>query len=339
MKRIALLALMLFATAAPASDYAYNAADGFYYKDSLPYTRTEVWNPGYSYYQYGRCYTSPGYYSYSYQRYYPPAAPVVKVVEKDDQFDVLAKAVAARAAVEGKVKLNYQFIEAAQKLGFVGPGLPGYGGSALYGQFGYNTSTVYGYNAQSLAQFADPFKLDLDQLFLQAFQLTEGAQAAGKEANAAFQTNIDRAATIALRRDAAIQLFKMIDGPSVHTQTTGVLKFGKGAPPTAPEPLPLPKGAAAGGSLGERWSNSAMTHCGQCHYGQNGEKKDGGFSLADYPKMDPEKQVKAIKLMLLPRDDPKHMPKDGGSVPQAEIQLWVEVMAANRPEPAALPKK
>jgi hypothetical protein len=335
---------------ANADGYVPLSSGLFQWSDGSLWSR--AWVPGGGYYSGGCYYSTPGYFKYSYAGAYK--APVI-TVEKADDFGVLAKAVAARDAVQSRIRLNQQFVEAAGKLGF-GP-ISGYGsygggviigtGSPLVGAFGVNTSTIYGYQ-NSLAQTIDPFRVNLDQYFLQAAQLAQGAQDSAKQAHSEFSNNVnlaaDRAAqlsTIAARRDAVVAFAKLLDGPPVQSSSTYKFTVGPGGklsaePGSGTEQLPPPKAR----TLSERWNVSAQK-CVACHHGQAGEKKDGGFALADFPALPADKKLNVLARLRLPEGDPKHMPKDAKPLSAEEFRDWVDAAFADQ-QPAdkspAMPK-
>lgn len=326
MKRFTLLLILLLPTLANAQVVGFVNADGYtwngshwVWSDGSLWSRS--WVTGYGYH-------SGGYYQYS--RYYAPANVTVNV-EKVDEFGILAKAVAARAAVEGKVLLNQQFIDAAKQLGFVNSGIYTGTGSALYGTFGTNTSTIYGYNQLSLAQVTNPFDPGLAQLLLAHDQTTKEAVAAGDRAhdrmNATVNNVVNQSALlngINARVAALERLGKLVDGPpvSINTQTQFKLENGK----LVPELLPQSAKAASvriPDDLLTRWGNSA-SRCVSCH---SGGKTDGGFDVTLFHKLAPEKQANAIARLVLPKSDPKHMPKGADPISPGELKAWVEIMS------------
>lgn len=318
---ISTLALLLFAATAKA-DYI-QGPDGYWYSNGHAFTRT--WVSGSHYVSCGRLYQTAGYYTYT-----PVvvAAPVATVPAYTPNWKSdLIKFLEVR-----EDRIAYE--NSLRAIGLSVPGGYAQPNSALYGTFGVNTSTVYGHQPQSLAQYANPFAPNLDQYFLQAFQLAQGAQeattAANQQFNGSLQLTADRAAQIAginARRDAVIAFSKMLDGPPSATSSSSIFKI-EGGKISPAETLPPPKDAA--GTLQQRWNLSAQ-RCATCHFGT---KLEGGFDVSLFPKMAPDKQIAVVARMVLPKGDSKFMPKGGEPIPSAEISAWFEVMSqpANRSE-------
>lgn len=331
MGRIALIVACFFilsATTAEADSIAVGVvSDGYTYAGSGVW----AWSDGS---QWTRQWVSPCYvggcYQAGYFNYYPYHAPATVKIEKVDQFGILAKAVAARAKVDDQVRLNAQFIKAAQDLGFVNPGYGVYG-NALFGTFGYNSSTIYGYGAVGLSQLSDPFSLNIDQALLSLNQTTQSVNDAAREANAGLRGTVDNAvnqsaklSAYSTRLAAAERLLKALDGPPIRTSTTGQFKFGNG------EVLPEPK--QVGASIKELWAASAAKNCVSCH---SSEKKQGGYDVLDFARG--VNTDEALRRLSLPADDKDHMPKEHPSLSADEQLIWFkEALEAKRP---ALQKK
>lgn len=327
--------------------------------DGSLWTRSFV--PGTTYCSSNGCYyTTPGYYSY---KYYSPGSQQVTTYSPGNQqvttysnssVDLIAKAVVARDAVRSRItESEYQYQQLIQGVVAANLHLPisnlpalnySYGAytkqlvptnSLLYGQFGINTSTVYGYTP-TLAQVINPFNVSLDQHFLNAYQLAQGAQQSSSTVASEFNGLLNTAATqsaqlsgIAARAQAIVAFSKMLDGPPAASNTTYQFQVGPGGKMTAStvpnkELLTQPKEL----TYVDIWNQSANTRCASCHYGQKGEKKDGNFSLVDYPDMTVDKQLKVIGRLSLLKGEPGHMPKDQDSIPPEEMQAWLQMMSA-----------
>lgn len=344
-------ALLLFAAPVYADHgYTWNGQH-WQYSDGSLWNRT--WVPGSTYTYCGRCYSTAGYYSYSYAGVYK--APVA--ASYDDDAAIIAKAVAARDAIRSRITESeyrhqrlLQSIKAANLTDGLGP-LPGlayngttYTGSALYGTFGVNTSTIYGYQP-SVAQYISPFNVNLDQYFLAAAQLAQGSTDAAREANQQFNISINNAAaaserlsTIAARRDAVVAFARLLDGPPVATNTQYQFTVGPGGKISAqPQEVgPAPRDAKG---LQERWNQSAQK-CAACHFGT---KLEGGFDVSTFPAMNADQSAKVLARLLMPKANPKHMPKDGDPLSPEEFGDWAKVAAfAAQPQAATkqdFPKK
>lgn len=349
--------LILICSISPANaQYAvgYINSDGYTWDGSYwmwnhyQYTRSAYSTPGYYY-----CgYYYPGVTKYNYTLYQAPMAQI-KVYGGDA--NIIANAVAARDVVRNRIiesQQAYTNLIGAVKSANLDQALPYYAtgtyqsaySTPLYGSYGVNTSTVYGYNA-SLAQTINPFAVNLDQAFLSYAQLAQGQIDSSKEISTAFGATINSAATqsaqlsgIAARRDAIVAFSKMLDGPPSSSNTIYRFSVAPGGkismePGTPLEQLPGPR-AKLTGNLQERW-NQAASSCVKCHHGDKGERKEGGFALAEFPNFSPEQKRNVLARLELPASDPKHMPKGGPPVSLDEYRAWVELATqpANKPDP------
>lgn len=348
---LATLFLTLLAASACASTYTL-ATDGYYYLpgSTQAYTRTSAWTPGYYYYSGGCQFYQAGYYSYTYTPYYP-AKP--STAYGPDWKIEHAKIAAAQVKADANFRQSLADYAAYQKsLETLGLNRGPWGGypsllaggvgylptnSLLAGTFGINTSTIYGYAPQSLSQTVDPFKVSLDQAFLSAFQLAQGAQQAGTQANSEFNNTLTNAANraadlsgIAARRDAIVAFSKLLDGPPVTSNGSVTVNFGPAGKANATPAQPT---SGQNQSLAEKWNASANARCAACHFGSAGERKDGGWSVADLSN------PHIMTRLLLPKEDPKHMPKNGPALTTEELALWAQAIAASQNEPKpAMPK-
>lgn len=325
--RYAILFLLLFAASVRADSIAIGTlnGDGYTYQGNglWQWTDGSIWQRSYVQPYYYGGYYYQGYYKYS---YYGAGAYPKPTAQSGAQ--IIAKAVAARDAVRSEIigrANDYQsLIEAIkaakldQDLGPL-PALQGYGNqqygqhgynSALYGTFGVNTSTVYGY-APSLSQTIDPFRLNLDQHFLSAFQLAQGAQDSARTANTEFNASLTNAANqsaglsgLTGRVAALERLSKLVEGPPLSTNTQMLFKLDGSGKVSPVEVLPAPKQFSPDGSLQSRWNLSAQK-CATCH---SGAKIEGGFDLAKFGTMAPAEIDTVLDRIELPVSDAKHMP-------------------------------
>lgn len=358
MKRFlaATLYALLLCLPAWADSYAvgYVNADGYTWNGSAWQWRDgSLWNrqfvAGSTYTYCGRCYTSAGYYQYTYAGVPYKAPEAHAAAAPDDDATLIAKAVIARDAVRSRItEATYRhqnLISSIQKANLDGGltgGLPAlthgysYGvagyqqNSLLAGTFGLNTSTIYGYAPQSLSQTINPFTVNLDQYFLAAAQLAQGSLDASREANTQFNQSINTAAAraadlsgIAARRDAIVAFSRLLDGPPVQSNTSYQFTVGPGGKIAAEPKLPANAQPLTAGDLGARWNASAQK-CAACH---SGDKREGGFDVAAYPKMSGDQAAAVIGRLLLPKTAAKHMPKDAEPLSPEEIMAWVQVAA------------
>ena len=211
--------------------------------------------------------------------------------------------------------------------------------SLLLGQFGVNGSIVYGYS-NPLGVNVNPYAVNLDQALTQQSQAVQTLSQVTGDVNKGYSQSVQLAfnksaelSGITARRDAIVQFAKLLDGPP------GTTSFKLVPAQTGPAPEPR---SANNLSLSDRWNSSAQKSCVACHYGSNGERKDGGFSVADFPKMSTDQQKNVLARIELPATNPRHMPKGGESLTLDEYRSWVEVAAptpATKPETLPVPKE
>lgn len=323
MKNLLAALFLLILTGNSFAEYTWN---GSYWTDGTNlYTRSTesylVWT--------GCCYQTQS--RYVYTRYNAPAAATY-----DDSDVIIAKAIAARDGIKNEIVkrtlLHQQFLEKINKAG-LDQGLgynagPFTNNNLLLGNYGVTGSSVWGYNQS--AQVVNPFSVDLNQAILQYAQLAQGSNDSNLNIHNGFKDTVNLAigksadiSGIAARSNAIIQFARTLDGPP--GQSTFKI-------------TPATNGAVAPASeLNTRWNQSA-TSCVQCHYGDKGEKKAGGFSVADFPGMSTTDQAKVIKRLELPLSDPNHMPK-GKQLTLEEYRAWVEVASQPATKPEVMPAK
>lgn len=366
MKHLIALLLLYFAFVCSAraqtiGTIRYDLAGYAYYYDgshwiygTTPYTCTG-YVAGSSYYYCGRCYSSPGYYTFSLYSAIPKISYSPKWKEQIVAAETQIADIAAFQDAHDKLVAKIPAVRGA--IPYAYGGLYGVTNSLLFGTYGYNTSTAYGFSAPPVTQLtsADPFgKIDPNQHLLSYFQIVDGINQGSATATAdAGKTinnliNADTAfAEKQARRQAILQAIRELQDPPSTTTTSGTGKFGV-LPPAglklntgSPQPAP-PAGASSGSPklpLDERWNASAQK-CIQCHYGTNGERKDGGFSIASFPKLDPdpranlEKQLAVLARLELPIGHPKHMPPKE-DLPEAEKADWSAIVLQTYRQAAA----
>lgn len=298
MRRLFLCLLTIFAGAsiALAGDYyTYNASDGYWYYDGVPYTR--YYTPGY--WRYG-CYYQ-GYYSYQkvavvYTTPAPPAyspnwkTEIIKYAQARDDY-------AAYLAALNTVGLQGQ--------AYPFQAMSGYGSYAS--TYTPNASTQYGYSFSSLSQlYGDT---NLNALYQQAAQLTSDAQSNGAQANANFQTLLSqqgsavaRISEILARGEVAHRVIQALASPGgVETKSfTFTVNNGQIVRDDSKvEP-------ATKAEIQQKWQALAQNRCAQCH---SGPQKKGGFDIASYPQMDMAHKQQ-VWARLTTDDIAKRMPRD-----------------------------
>lgn len=318
-KFIAILTLLFLAHDAGAQ---YLGSDGYWYFDgySQPYTRTLVQRPGY--YSRGCYYPGSSYYSYS--LYYPPA-PVAQVI-KPPVYSSTWKEEVVRYASQRDDHATY--LLALKALGIQGQQYPfqqGYVSSTTYGA---NASTPYGYTYSSIAQlYGDT---NVNQLFQQSAQLTEGAQRLAGDANNGFQqllgqegTNRAKVAEILAKGEAGARVLIALS-PSTVAQTKTVFgtqaAAGVGVNPAGPNPAPA---ATEKEKKFQAFEHLVATRCASCHAGEN---KKGNFNITGFLGFTPEQ--KALVLDVITTADPaRAMPRTpqggvGVRLTPAEVELF-----------------
>ncbi len=206
----------------------------------------------------------------------------------------------------------------------------GYSANQSYQQQSYSNvgglqgNTQYGYSAQTILQSYGT--TDLNALYLQASQLTRGAQQLGSQATTEFNglvgqagQNQARIAEILARATAAKQVLDSLEQART-TIVNSVNEFGSGPPPQ--------NGNWNGNGNGnnQQLAQVLQTKCAACH---NASKRRGNFNAVDYLNMSPEE--KGYVISLLTTNDPnRRMPRiaDGsrlgkpGALFAEEIELF-----------------
>lgn len=320
MRKIVLLILLIVSSQASAQSYNYGYinSDGYVWDG-------EYWSWGG--YQYTRTLTPYQYWNgCAYVTYYKGAYSVVsqKIHKQVDNVeDIIARGIVERDrtknAIVAEALKHRQFVEKIRAANLdkdIGFSLYYPSNSLQIGSFGINGTTTYGY-PPSLTNFVDPFKVNLDAALLQYGQVVQSngdanfqlQKAFGETVNVTFAKAADLSG-IAARVSGLERLAKTIDGPP-STSTFS----------TTSKPLTV---ATSSDDLSKRW-NKATTSCIGCHYGNSGEKKDGGFSLSTFTGMSVQDKFKVIKRLELPTSDPGHMPQKQPTLSLEDYRAWVEV--------------
>lgn len=310
--------------------------DGQYWtKDGYQYTRTLYQAPGY---WYGGCYYQ-GTYHYRYTLY---SAPVAKLPSpKDDDWRTqLLKIAAARDKQEGEIRKaafeQQYFTEAVKALGLEGNfRWSGYGTLPPYmsngyqvmpfaGQyqmqgtynFGVNATTQYGYN--SIAQLYG--ETDLNQLFLQAAQLTQNAQKLSGEATANFQglvgqegSNRAKVAEILAKGQIAREVISALSSNDFKSFSFKISPVGQ----IEKDDSKVDAGTKA--ALRQQWGDLAAAKCASCH---SGSKTEGKFDLNSYLSMSQQEKQDRVWSRLTTDDPVRRMPKNGPKLTSEELRLW-----------------
>lgn len=320
-----------------------------------PYYRTKYQYPGY---YYNGCW-NPGNYYFTYTRYYvaptpsyvQPATTTYPTVKDTDWRTQLLKVAEQRDKYNGQIQKealeHAQYMEAVKALGlpqpipssYVQPGYYGsgfgggygYGGYAIQGNyssypiFGTNASTIYGYNSVA-ALYKDT---DINQLYLQAAQLTAGAQKLAGDANTQFGSlvsqegnNRARIADILAKGAFIQQVMQTLQAPApmeVKNLTFSIQPGGKLVKDDSKVT------SSDKDKLAQLWGDSASTYCSNCHYGTT---KKAGWSIEDYPNMSQDDKQKRVWPRLVTQDEKLRMPRnaDGSAAPalsNTEIQKWL----------------
>ena len=313
MKRLVMLLVLLLPSVSRGSDYVL-ASDGYYWLDSVAYTRTYV--NGHSYYSGGRCYWSPGYYSYSKVVINKPAT------NPNDWRQEIAKA--ARERLE-----HQNFLESLKFAGLDAPrtavnyGVGGYG-SLQIGNYGVSGNTIYG-TQQSLISLSDVYNSgDLATFYQQASRLAENAQSLAGQANLSFSDRLAQYQAGQAKVAEIVALGQLLQSmrtqSATKTEAKLEFKFNKDG---KLEVLPEPK--VEDGDVFKKWNTSAQ-RCSNCHFGVR-ENIKGGFDISTFPRMTRDQQMAVIGRLMLPKSDPKHMPKDGTPLSAAELKFWLDMVA------------
>ena len=338
MLRFAFIAVALaFVGAASASDYVYR--DGYYWHGSTPYTRQLVQTPGY--WSCGRYVAGQTYYQYTQAAYTPHAAKLPDYRDPNalsKLLDIAAERSKAQSALL-KDRADYDnFANAVKLLGLEGnfrypsvdpfARMPYASGTALIGpngyvidghayqHFGAQASTVYGYS-----QLANVYSPDLNQLYLQAAQLTQSSINAGQTANQGFQALVtDQAAAQAkveelkAKREFAMAMLQSLSSePKLAAQGVQFRITPQGAFEAKTDQA-TPEQVQA---LRKEFTAVKTQLCASCH---SGAKKAGGFDIASWSSLSPADRDRIIMERLTTADESKRMPrtKDGRPGPKVE---------------------
>lgn len=341
MKRLAILFLLLAASAGSAADTTYPIGyitpggyawrgDGYWYYGEQPYTRAQVLQPGYyanATYGCNTCRTYvPGYYYWSYTAYNKPTTYAPQLPSYTDPtwrskfFDI----VASREKLEGEITreaFNQQnYMEAVNALGLkpARAPIPYYGayGNAYGLNYGVQGNTQYGYAAQSYSTIAQVYgSSDLNVLYQQAAQLTAGAQRLGGEANSGFQAlvgtegaNRARVAEILAKGQMAQQILNSLAAaPSAEVRGYS-FRIEQGKIQRIEDPKQVTPDQKE--ALKAKLEQVAEAKCVSCHGDKDakgGGLFPGGFKIADYFRLTNEQKNRVWEVISTP-DPAKRMP-------------------------------
>lgn len=294
----------------------------------LPLTSDAQWRRPY-YYAY--------YHPYYYHVYYPQTVTsnsnntthnVTNNIATKSYQEILAELAQIRSKYDGNLRQaqvdHRQFMEAMGA--FAGHYNSNYQQS--YGQLGTAGNTQYGYTAQTILNAYG--QNDIGALYLQASQLTRGAQQLAGQANTEFTglvsqagTNQARIAEILARAEAAGRVLRDLEMPrTTITNTSNSWENSTGGGPL----MPPPNGPNGNGDGNPALRQVLQTKCASCH---NATTRNGGFQASDYFGMSPEQKGYVISL-LTTNDVNKRMPRipDGtrlgrpGALFLEEIELF-----------------
>jgi hypothetical protein len=322
----------------------------FYLSDTTyanPYSRVK--------YQYPVRYINgcayPGNFYYQYTRVYlPSATPTVK---SENWRNELLKIAGERDKINGKAQLEIlehtQYMEAVKSLGLAAPiPSPGYVIGGSYGGYsgaigiapGYSmsgqyysyplvptASTIYGYGYNAISSFYKD--TDLNQLYLQAAQLTAGAQKLAGDANSQFGSlvsqegsNKARVAEILAKGQVVSQMLQALQnnpipeakGFSFTVQPGGILKKDD----SKVEPSVKEK-------LQTQLADLLASKCSNCHYGKTTK---GSWSIESYFSSTQDEKQKRIWPRILSQDQKFLMPRNadgsaGTPLTDVERQLFL----------------
>lgn len=334
----------------------YSYSDGFYWRDSLPYTRE--WIAGTAGYytrvcSYGCAYLqwvpgTAGYYRYSRAACakVTSASPdwraqLLSIAQQRDKYELKSRAAVIEQA---------NFERSVQALGLTGNfRVEGYGAAVAYpqlasygtygvqalGAYGVTGNTRYGY---SLKTVTDAYgQADPNALYQAAAQGMARAQDLAGQAQTAHTGLVGQAATNAYRiaemyaKIEAMKAAAIGSTPQPQTHTTTTVQAAGSSPVALPPPAPtMPQADQAPNALWDAWRAAANTQgCVQCHTtGADAAGKpvtaSGGFNvLLDYPKMGSQDRLKVLAV-LVTADESKRMPKGKPALSMPQLDAWIK---------------
>lgn len=331
---LALLILLLTCVPSPAADPAdgdtdagFTFRESFWWKDSLPYTRTQVQSstPGGYYYSCGRYYQYAPSYSHSWQYSRAALAYKDKVVERQ----VYQPAVPQYSADWKTDVLKYAqkkddlqaYLNALQALGINGQTYGFQQNSYRYSSYNYgqplnlNAQTQYGYSYQTVKEAYGETNLNL--LYQQSARLAQNGQQLGSQATTEFAQLVaaagDNQARVAeiLARARAAELALRATDPQPRSRTTETVQ-GQGAGAVPPQPrTPMPQAEPTDVVDAKTFLNNvAIPLCGACHAG--GANAKSKFNIADYPTLSLDDKRVVWRRLLTDNPDKRMPQKDGG---------------------------
>ncbi len=311
-------------------------SDGLWYKNSVAYSRTRVYDGTvYSYNSYGQYVP---YRSYTYS--YVPVSINKTTIVQQLKPPAFVPGWKEKALDIAKQRDEYQsYLKTLDVLGFHGQpygyNMQSYNiqGSHSYpmspaiqlGSYGVQGNTTYGYTYNTLKEMYGT--TDMNVLYQQSARLTAGAQSLAKEANTDFSglvgqagTNAARVAEILAKAQAASIALRAARADSsvrIQTSSSGTLPVPTFVPPT---PGGDPGTGGASSELSIRGAkvfleNVGVPKCASCH---SGKTLKGNFDILAYPNMSAE-QKELVWNRIFTHDRDKMMPRDASGGPGTRL--------------------
>lgn len=320
-----LLSLLVILTICTTTNAQWRSHGGYYYNSQYgSQAYTQAYTPGYYQQTHGCYYTYyPG--QYTYTPYYAPAAPAAAYKDVNP-IDLLMKAKAQSLADGQKTS---DFVNAAKLLGFdinnlpqgmpyAVASLPGGAGYGLnghyYQQFGARGNTVWGYSELNpYAQF------DLNQPFLVAGQLVEGAKQVYATAHQGFQETVNNQAerqfTIEKMKAQREIAMAMLDSfKADNTLKEQGFKFRVTKDGVEPYVDPAIGNTPVTAAVKAEFQAILKAECYACHSGKNIK---GNLDVSQYASFS-RATIDSVMERLTTTDKKKQMPrtKDNGPGPK-----------------------
>lgn len=314
----------------------YPSTYWFYTGYTTPYTR--VLQNGYY---------SNGYYYQPYYLYYQVAnyTPPVVVTPTTPE-DALLQMVKETARIKQLEVVKDAFAASGLQPRQLSVGLQTYvGGAYPYAQYGQTYQSNY-YPGVNVAQGTTAYGANIvSQYSQQTAMLQQQGQANVSKAGTEVMGVIQGEQQLqAIREDRDRKVAIINAALQTPSQTTTQSSYAN--VPVQPQVLPAPKPPVIietpkpmPDATGQTpppidrtalnvWSKSAQ-RCMSCH---SGTAPKGGFDVTQYPSMSVAQKTEVVKLLLLPPNDPKHMPKAAPGAAQAESVPFGEIPSWTNPD-------
>lgn len=317
-----ILSMLVILTICTTTSAQWRSHGGYYYHPQYGnQAYTQAYTPGYyqaSSYGCGYVYY-PG--QYTYTPYYAPATPAVSAYKDMNPIDVLMNAKARSLADSQKTS---DFVNAAKLLGYDINNLPAgmpYAVASLQGgrnygldghyyqQFGARGNTVYGYS-----EFNPYAQFDLNQPFLVAGQLVEGAKTVYATANQGFQEAVNNQAErqfaiekMKAQRELAMAMLESFKADSTLKEQGFKFRITKeGVEPYMDN--------AVTPAIKAEFQAVLKAECYACHSGKNIK---GNLDVSQYASFN-KATIDSVMERLTTTDKKKQMPrtKDNGPGPR-----------------------